>query len=102
MPYLHALSPKLFLKLLHRWEGARTDWLADEIQICKNQLTRQQFEDMLDRTGWDISYRQTYFIRPAFMRMGLPTIPNGLIGRLPLIGESLTTACEYLLVPRRG
>ena len=102
MPYLHALYPKLFLHLLHQWEAERTDWLADEIQICKNHLTRKQFERILARTGWSIQYRQTYFIRPAFMRMGLPTMPNGFIGRLPLFGEPLSTACEYLLTPSQA
>lgn len=97
MPYLHALSSRLFLKLLHRWESERDVWLADERQICANRLTRKKFEQAVSRCGWRISYRQTYFLRPAFARMGLPTVANGPIGRLPLIGESVSTACEYLL-----
>jgi len=99
MPYFHAISPTLFLNLLHRWEPDRKDWLADEVQICTNRLTRKKFEETAKTTGWNIYYRQTYFLRPAFLRMGLPTIANGFIGRLPLIGECLSTACEYLLTP---
>ena len=101
MPWLHALSPDTFLSLLQRWEGERTDWLADERQICANRLTRKGFEALLERHGWEIRYRETYFSRPAFLRMGLPTVRNGSLGRLPGIGEVLTTACEYLLAPRR-
>ena len=100
MPWLHALSPDTFLSLLERWEGDRADWLADERQICANRLTRRAFEKLLDRHGWEIRYRETYFSRPAFLRMGLPTVRNGPLGRIPGIGEVVTTACEYLLSPR--
>lgn len=100
MPWLHALAPGLFLSLLERWEPEREGWLADERQICANRLTRRAFESLLEREGWEVRYRETYFSRPAFLRMGLPTIRNGAIGRLPLVGEVVTTACEYLLAPR--
>jgi ubiquinone/menaquinone biosynthesis C-methylase UbiE len=99
MPYLHAVAPGLFLALLHKLEPERPDWLADERQICRNSLSRSKFERIVRETGWSIYYRQTYFLRPAFKRMGLPTIPNGFIGRLPIVGEMLSTACEYLLKP---
>lgn len=97
MPYLHALAPNLFLKLLQKWESDKREWLEDERQILLNRLTRNRFEQLARETGWQIDYRQTYLLRPAFMRMGLPTMPNGWVGRVPLIGECLTTACEYLL-----
>ena len=100
MPWLHALAPGAFLSLLERWEGDRVDWLADERQICANRLTRRAFESLLDRHGWEIRYRETYLSRPAFLRMGLPTVRNGPIGRIPGVGEMVTTACEYLLAPR--
>jgi SAM-dependent methyltransferase len=101
MPWLHALSPGTFLSLLQRWEGDREGWLADERQICANHLTRKAFETLLDRHDWEIRYRETYFSRPAFLRMGLPTLRNGALGRIPGVGEVVTTACEYLLAPRR-
>lgn len=97
MPYLHALAPKTFLRLLRRWEPERGDWLRDEAQIVENRLTRRKFELAVQENGWTVAYRQTWFLRPAFLRMGIPKVPNGLIGRLPFVGESLTTACEYLL-----
>ena len=100
IPYLHAIAPKLFLSLIEHWESDRVEWLADERNICKNRLTRRKFEHLARESGWEIAYRQTYFLRPAFMRMGLPKLPNGFIGRLPLVGESLSTCCEYLLKPR--
>lgn len=99
MPYFHALAPNYFLSLLERWEPERVDWLADERRIFQNRLSRKKFERIAHETGWNIHYRQTYFLRPAFIRMGLPTVPNGMIGRLPVIGEVLSTACEYLLKP---
>ena len=99
LPYFHGLAPKLFLSLIDKWEPERTDWLADEHQICKNRLTRKKFERIVRETGWKVFYRQTYFLRPAFIRMGLPTVANGFIGRLPVIGEMVSTACEYLLQP---
>ena len=101
MPYFHAIAPNFFLALIERWEPERTDWLADERQIFQNRLTRRQFEQIARETGWTVQYRQTYLFRPAFIRMGLPTVPNGIIGRLPVLGEVLTTACEYLLRPTK-
>jgi len=100
LPYAHAIAPRPFLAALHRWEAGRDDWLADERQIFENRLTRRKFEAAALETGWTIRYRQTWFVRPALMRIGLPKIPNGPVGRLPWIGEPLTTACEYLLSPR--
>lgn len=97
MPYAHALAPDLFLKALHRWEQGDEGWLTDERQIFANRLTRRKFERLAEDAKWTIRYRQTYLVRPALMRMGLPTIPNGFVGRLPLIGEPFTTGCEYLL-----
>ena len=100
MPYLHALAPNVFLGLLRRWESDRTAWLQDEEQICTNRLTRHKFESTAMSTGWEVQYLRTYLLRPAFMRMGLPTISNGFLGRIPFLGESLSTACEYVLAPR--
>lgn len=68
--------------------------------IVANRLTMDRFEQMAWRSGWEVVHRSTYFLRPEFMRMGLPVIPNGWLSRLPFIGECLTTGCEYLLVPR--
>ncbi|MCG7849422.1 MAG: class I SAM-dependent methyltransferase [ANME-2 cluster archaeon] len=100
MPYLHAVAPSLFLKLLHRWEPMRKDWLADVQQIVANRISMHKFELAARRCGWKIEHSKTYFLRPAFFRMGLPTVPNGWIGRLPWIGECITTGCEYLLRPK--
>jgi SAM-dependent methyltransferase len=101
-PYMHSVAPQTFLKLLHRWEAPREQWLADERQIFATRLSRRRFERILRATGWEIRYRETYFLRPAFIDLGLPTMANGWIGRLPLLGEVLTTECEYLLAPVRG
>ena len=100
MLYAHVLAPAGFLKMVRRRNLANESWLADAQQIFANRLTRRRFEQLASEAGWDIRYRQTYFLRPAFMRAGLPTVPNGFVGRLPVIGEPLTTACEYLLAPR--
>lgn len=78
-------------------EAGDEAWLTDERQIFANRLTRRKFERLAKDAQWTIRYRQTYLLRPALMRMGLPTIPNGFVGRLPWVGEPLTTACEYLL-----
>lgn len=99
LPYLHAVAPNLFLKLLHRWESDREAWLRDVEQIFDNSLTRKRFEQTLRETGWEVRYLRTYFLRPAFIRMGLPKVSNGLLGRLPLVGDAFSTACEYLLSP---
>jgi len=101
LPYAHALAPGTFLAALHRWEAGREDWLADERQIFTNRLSRRRFEEVAAATGWTIVYRRTWFIRPALMRAGLPKIPNGFLGRLPFVGDALSTACEYLLAPAR-
>lgn len=100
MPYLHVVAPSLFLKLLHRWEPMRKDWLADMRQIAANRLTMHKFEVAARLSGWKIEHTKTYLLRPAFFRMGLPTVPNGWLGRLPWIGECITTGCEYLLRPK--
>lgn len=97
MPYLHAISPSLFLYLLHRCEQTRKDWLMDERQIVANRLSRRTFEDMIAHTAWKVAYSKSYLLRPAFTRMGLPTVSNGWVGRIPWLGECLTTGCEYLL-----
>lgn len=99
LPYFHAMAPGLFIRLLRRQEPHRVDWLADADQIAKTRMGRRKFERMAAEAGWTIRVRHTYFLRPAFLRMGLPAVPNGLVGRLPVIGECLTTACEYLLAP---
>ncbi|MCD4845031.1 MAG: class I SAM-dependent methyltransferase [Methanosarcinales archaeon] len=100
MPYLHAVAPSLFLKLLHRWEPMREDWLADVRQIVANRISMRKFELATHDCEWKIEHSKTYFLRPAFFRMGLPTVPNGWLGRLPWIGECITTGCEYLLRPK--
>jgi SAM-dependent methyltransferase len=96
LPYLHAVMPRLFLALRERLEGPD---LADERQIAKNALTMRRFEVAARQAGWRIHSKQTYLFRPAFMRMGLPVLPNGWIGRVPWLGECLTTGCEYFLKP---
>ena len=99
MPYLHVIAPSVFLNLLHAWEPTQYAWLAEMRQIAANRLTMRKFEQLLRHSGWKIAYRKTYFLRPAFLRMGLPKVSNGWLGRLPLIGESISTGCEYLLRP---
>src|SRR5262249_6870394 len=74
MPYLHALAPRLFLALLHRWESACESWLADERQIIANCLTMSKFERTVRAQGWSIRFMNRFFLRPEFMRMGLPKI----------------------------
>ena len=104
MPYAHVFFPGLFLKLLHRWEARSLlhrwgggDWLEDERQIFKNRLTREKFERAVKDTGWSIAHRNTYLIRPALMRSGLPKTSNSFVGLIPILGEMLTTGVEYLL-----
>jgi len=99
MPYLHCAHPSLFLWLLHYLEPERQDWLEDMRQIALNRLSMKKFEGHVLNSGFTIKYKKTYFFRPAFMRMGLPKIPNGWVGNIPWIGECLTTGCEYLLTP---
>jgi 2-polyprenyl-3-methyl-5-hydroxy-6-metoxy-1,4-benzoquinol methylase len=99
MPYLHVMAPSLFLKLLLRWEPESEEWLMDVGSVIENRLSMHRFERMIRRTGWKITYMKSYFLRPELLRMGLPKVPNGWIGRLPWIGECLTTGCEYLLAP---
>ena len=100
MPYLHAISPRLFLGLARRWEAERTGWLMDEDTIVGNRLSMRSFEGMVRRSGWTVRRRTTYLLRPEYMRMGLPKLSNGPVGRVPFLGECLTTGCEYVLVPR--
>ena len=100
MPYLHAVAPSLLLQLAHRWEDKNDDWLSDLRTILENRLSMRKFEAMARSSGWKIRYSKTYFLRPEFLRMGLPKMPNGWIGRIPWVGECLTTGCEYLLEPR--
>lgn len=100
MPYAHLFFPGLFLKLLHRWEaelGRGEEWLEDERQVFKNRLTRRKFEQAVKDTGWRVVRRNTYLIRPALMRAGLPKISNSIVGLVPILGEMLTTGVEYLL-----
>lgn len=99
LPYLHAASPDLFLRLARRWETGREAWLEDEAQIVANRLTMSRFDEIVAATGWSVDLKRTYLIRPALMRMGLRPVGNGWIGGIPLLGELLTTGCEYVLRP---
>lgn len=98
-PYLHALSPSVFLALAERFEADNGRWLEDVRQICENRLTMPRFERWSAASGWHPYYRRTYLLRPALRRYGFPTVPNGPLGRVPLLGETITTGCEYLLRP---
>lgn len=88
--YLHVIRPTLFLKLLKRG-GYSEDGVADEQEIVKNRLTMRKFERIAQNSGWVIKYSKTYFLRPVFLRMGFPKVPNGWIGRLPWRSECFTT-----------
>lgn len=100
MPYLHALSPSLFLKLINRWEPRGEEWVEELTPIVENSLTMRKFEGLAERAGWKIVRKETYLLRPEFIRMGLPKIPNYWFGKIPWLGECFTTGCEYLLSPR--
>jgi 2-polyprenyl-3-methyl-5-hydroxy-6-metoxy-1,4-benzoquinol methylase len=100
MPYLHAVAPWLLLKLAHRWEEKDQEWFADLRTILETRLSMRKFERMAYSSGWKIRYARTYLLRPEFLRMGLPKMSNGWIGRIPWVGELFTTGCEYLLEPR--
>ncbi len=101
MPYAHLIAPQAFLKQMiaevPNPEG--NEWVEDQKNVFQIRMTRRKFERIARRTGWKIHRQWGYLLRPAFMRMGLPTISNGPLGKMPVVGEFVSTACEYVLVP---
>lgn len=100
MPYLHVISSSLFYELLiPREPPDRKKWAESLPQIGENKMSLRKLKQIAAESSWGIYYSKTYLIRPELFRSGLPTFSNGFFGRIPFIGDFLTSGCECVLVP---
>lgn len=94
IPFSHLLPNKLFMSLI-KDDG---EWYEEIKTVLKNRLSLSQFEKLIEKNDYNIIAKKTFLIRPALKsRMNLPIIGAGIIDRIPLLREVMTTGAEYIL-----
>lgn len=97
LPYIHLLPNRLFVALTSG-PGAPN---REVTRLRGIRLTIRKFERQLHGAGLRVRHRKFYLSRPTFkLRYGMPVVGAGVLGRIPLLRELVTTACYYLLEKR--
>lgn len=101
MPYIHLLPKKIFFSLLKTKEGLmfKDDNFLKEInKIRKNKMSISKFELLVKKSKLKTHKKKLFMLRPAFkIRMNLPIIKMGVLGKIPILNEFITTGAEYFL-----
>lgn len=97
VPYIHLLPNFIFLQLLLNKDSM---WYKKFIEtVKKNKISLSSFEKTAKKLKFDIYKKELYLTRPVFkVRYGIPAIKLGILSRIPLVKEFITTGCTYLLV----
>jgi len=96
LPYLQWLPRRIFLGLV-RGDAPSN---AEVARLNGIRLTIRKFEREAGAAGFVVRGKRLYLSRPSFaLRYGLPVVPAGFLGRVPLLAEALVTAAHYLLAP---
>lgn len=97
LPYLQLLPKAWFLRIV-----AGDSTANEEVaRLSDVRLTIGRFESSVRAAGLQIRERKTYLSRPTFaLRYGLPVVPAGFLGKIPLLRELCVTAAYYLLSAR--
>jgi 2-polyprenyl-3-methyl-5-hydroxy-6-metoxy-1,4-benzoquinol methylase len=97
LPFLQLLPKSWFLPIV-AGDAASNKEVA---RLSDVRLTIGGFERSVRAAGLRIRERNTYLSRPTFaLRYGLPVVPAGFLGRIPLLRELWVTAAYYLLSSR--
>lgn len=101
MPYVHLLPKPIFFGLLNAKEGLmfkEDNFLKEISKIRNNKMSVSKFEKLVRKSGLKIYRKKLFLSRPAFkIRMGLPVIEAGFLGKIPILRELTTTGAEYFL-----
>jgi SAM-dependent methyltransferase len=101
MPYVHLLPKTIFFSLLRTKKGLMfkdQDFLEEIKRIRDCKISISKFESLVKKSRLKIKEKKLFISRPAFkIRMGLPIINSGILGKIPLLNELITTGAEYFL-----
>lgn len=94
LPFIQLLPRRCFLRMT----GGSTGANREVARLRDIRLTIAGFERAVTRAGFRVRNRKTYLSRPTFsLRYGIPVVPAGPIGRIPLLRELFVTAAYYLI-----
>lgn len=98
IPFVHLLPRSIYQSLL-KWSGNNTSKIEEMMSIRRSKMTAESFEKLAKQTGFNIHYRQLWFINPHYkQKFGLrPRRLSRWLSNIPYIRNYFSTACFYLL-----
>lgn len=100
LPYYHLLPGPLYPGVL-RMLGESDKTVADLLEIRDTRVSIDEFERLVAECNLKVVKREFFLINPIYRyKFGLrPRRQFGLIGRIPVLRDFVTTTCYYLVQP---
>jgi SAM-dependent methyltransferase len=98
LPYYHILPNFFYLNVL-KLAGETPAKIAELEEIKSTQITIERFENIVNKSGFNIIQKQWFLINPIYKyKFGLnPRKQNWLFGAIPFVRNFLTTCAYYTI-----
>lgn len=99
VPYFHLL-PFSLSRIVPRLRKENTVFREEVEKLGRLKMGMAAFERIAARTGMTVEHKRAYLLSPNFLRFGIPALPAGVLGGIPVLGEIFCTGVVYLLSRR--